>query len=63
MKRRTTVLAICALMSLGAAGLAAAHGRPPGPHGKPSTTPPPGGHGHHHHDHGHHKGPGHGNQG
>ncbi len=40
-KRRTTVLSIAAVMTLAVAGFAAAQGRPPGEHGKPSVTPPP----------------------
>lgn len=50
MKRRTAIFSIVAALSLSAAGFAAANGRPPGTHGKPSVTPPPrshgGGHGH-----------------
>ncbi|MEA2199278.1 MAG: hypothetical protein QOJ25_3329 [Solirubrobacteraceae bacterium] len=41
MKRRTSVLSIVAALCLAVAGMAAASGRPPGSHGKPSVTPPP----------------------
>jgi hypothetical protein len=40
MKRKSAAISIVAVMSLAAAGYAAAQGRPPGSHGKPSTTPP-----------------------
>ena len=46
MKRRTAVISIIAALSLGAAGISAAHGRDPGTSGKPSVTPPPWSHGH-----------------
>jgi hypothetical protein len=46
--RRTAILSIVAVLSLSAAGYAAANGRPPGGHGKPSTTPPPWSHPHGH---------------
>jgi hypothetical protein len=73
MKRRTTILGVCAVISLGAAGLAAAHSRPPVHVGKPSVTPPPWspggdlGHGEGHgkghgKGHGHGHGHGHGNE-
>ena len=54
---RAVVIFIVAVLSLGAAGFAAAHGRPDGSHGKPSTTPPPWSHGG---GHGHGDGDGHG---
>jgi hypothetical protein len=59
MKGRTTVLSTVAALTLGVAGFAAAHGRPPDSHGKPSTTPPPWSHGHHGHDKGGEHGRGH----
>ena len=46
LKSRTAVLSIVAVISLGAAGYAAASARVPGQHGKPSVTPPPWSHGH-----------------
>jgi hypothetical protein len=44
--KRPAILSIVAVLSLSAAGYAAASGRPPGGHGRPSTTPPPWSHGH-----------------
>jgi hypothetical protein len=41
MKRRTAAVTIAALLSLSAAGYAAAGGRFEPSHGRPSTTPPP----------------------
>ena len=58
MNRRTVVTSIIAALSLGSAGYAAANGRLPGEHGRPSVTPPPWSHGG-----GHHKGEGHGKSG
>ena len=50
LKSRTAVLTIVAVISLGAAGYAAANGHVPAQHGKPSVTPPPWSHGHHYGD-------------
>ncbi len=45
MKRRTAAMTIAALLSLSAAGYAAAGGHFEPWHGRPSTTPPPWSHG------------------